>query len=183
MRLLSRSFFMAAAVVAASALSTGVAGAQAAATVCKDGTTSATTGRGACSGHGGVASKSGKAAKPAKGATTVATPAPKAATAATVSCADGTMSKGGRGACSGHGGVKSATTVAAPVATPPAAKPAKTASAAPARSTASNTTAGSGAKEDNNPTGAIAKCKDGLFSHATHRQGACSRHGGVASWM
>jgi len=177
---------MAAAVVAASALSTGVAGAQAAATVCKDGTTSATTGRGACSGHGGVASKSGKAAKTAKAATTVATPAPKAATAsaaATVSCTDGTMSKGGRGACSGHGGVKSATTVAAPVATATAAKPAKTTSAAPARSTASNTTVGSGAKEDNNPTGAIAKCKDGLFSHATHRQGACSRHGGVASWM
>ncbi|MDQ2891196.1 MAG: DUF3761 domain-containing protein [Gemmatimonadota bacterium] len=41
---------------------------------------------------------------------------------------------------------------------------------------------GSGAKEDNNPAGSIAKCKDGLYSHATHRQGACSRHGGVASW-
>jgi hypothetical protein len=60
-------------------------------------------------------------------------------------------------------------------------KPAKATKAAKA-STASNATAGSGAKEDNNPVGAIAKCKDGLYSHATHRQGACSGHGGVASW-
>ncbi len=124
MRLLSRSFFMAAVIAAASALSTGVAGAQAAATVCKDGTTSATTGRGACSGHGGVAPKSSKVGKTAKPAATVATPAAKAATASAavmVSCTDGTMSKGGRGACSGHGGVKAATTAPAPVATAPAA--------------------------------------------------------------
>lgn len=184
MRLLSRSFMMAVVVAAASALSTGVAGAQAAATVCNDGTTSATSGRGACSGRGGVASKSSKAAKSA--AATVAAPAPKAAkasAAAVISCTDGTMSKGGRGACSGHGGVKSATAMAAPVAPVPAPKPAKTTTAAPARSPAGKTAVGSGAKEDNNPAGAIAKCKDGLYSHATHRQGACSRHGGVASWM
>jgi hypothetical protein len=62
-----------------------------------------------------------------------------------------------------------------------ASKPAKAAKGAKT-STASATTAGSGAKEDNNPVGAIAKCKDGLYSHATHRQGACSGHGGVASW-
>jgi hypothetical protein len=117
------------------------------------------------------------AAKPAKAS---------ASAAAMVSCTDGTMSKGGRGACSGHGGIKAAAAMApamAPAAKPAPARAARAAAAAPTRSTASNATAGSGAKEDNNPAGAIAKCKDGLYSHATHRQGACSRHGGVASWM
>jgi hypothetical protein len=43
-------------------------------TTCKDGTTSAATGKGACSGHGGVQ----KAAKSAAAATGSATPAPAA---------------------------------------------------------------------------------------------------------
>jgi hypothetical protein len=207
MRLLSRSFLMVSVIAAASALGAGVSGAQAAATVCKDGTTSATSGRGACSGHGGIASKASKskAATSSRGATQAtaavgaatttapakATRATKASTrqAAEVSCTDGTMSKGGRGACSGHGGVKlaGAAAMAAPApaaATAPTPAPARTrASAAVARTKASNATAGSGAADDNNPPGAIAKCKDGLYSHAAHRQGACSRHGGVASWM
>jgi hypothetical protein len=98
-----------------------------------------------------------------------------------VTCTDGTMSKGGRGACSGHGGVKTSAAAAAVTPAPAAASTAKPAKAAKA-STASKATVGSGGKEDNNPVGAIAKCKDGLYSHATHRQGACSGHGGVASW-
>jgi hypothetical protein len=65
------------------------AGAQTtAATICKDGTTSAVSGKGACSSHGGVDAKATAAAKQ-------------------VTCADGSASKSGRGACSGHGGVKS----------------------------------------------------------------------------
>jgi serine/threonine protein kinase, bacterial len=32
-------------------------------------------------------------------------------------------------------------------------------------------------------TGAIAKCKDGSFWFGEHRKGACSRHGGVESWI
>jgi hypothetical protein len=36
---------------------------------------------------------------------------------------------------------------------------------------------------NNNPSGAIAQCKDGGYSHAAHRSGACSRHGGVSKWM
>jgi hypothetical protein len=36
--------------------------------------------------------------------------------------------------------------------------------------------------EDHNPAGAIAQCKDGSYSHAKARTGACSRHGGVAKW-
>jgi hypothetical protein len=52
----------------------------------------------------------------------------------------------------------------------PAAAPKRTASATPA------------SVEDRNPTGAIAQCKDGTYSHAKVRTGACSRHGGVAKW-
>ena len=65
--------------------------------------------------------------------------------------------------------------VSKPVAFPrPAPRPAATAvrhaAAAPAGS------------ENRNPAGAIAQCKDGMYSHSTHRDGACARHGGVARW-
>jgi hypothetical protein len=33
------------------------------------------------------------------------------------------------------------------------------------------------------PDGATAKCKDGTYSFSEHRQGTCSRHGGVANWL
>ena len=92
---------------------------------CKDGTTSAATGRGACSGHGGVqkAAKSAAAAAPAstETASPAAAPASKAApaakstatagntdpTGATAKCKDGTYSKSKhrKGSCSHHGGV------------------------------------------------------------------------------
>ncbi len=97
---------------------------------CKDGTTSAATGRGACSGHGGVqkAAKSAAAAAPAstEAASPAAAPAPAAAaskaapagkaaatsgntdpTGATAKCKDGTYSKSKhhKGSCSHHGGV------------------------------------------------------------------------------
>ena len=100
-------------------------------TTCKDGTTSTATGRGACSGHGGVqkASKSkaaadATAAAPATAAPAAAAPAaaqsatasksaPTAAasntdpTGATAKCKDGTYSKSKHhsGTCSSHGGV------------------------------------------------------------------------------
>src|ERR1700676_3417127 len=95
--------------------------------MCKDGTTSAATGRGACSGHGGVqkAGKSAAAAAPAStetaspaaapAAASKAAPAGKAAattgntdpTGATAKCKDGTYSKSKqhKGSCSHHGGV------------------------------------------------------------------------------
>ncbi|MFL6727283.1 MAG: DUF3761 domain-containing protein [Sphingomicrobium sp.] len=58
-----------------------------------------------------------------------------------------------------------------PTAAPrPAAAPRRTTAAAPA------------SVEDHNPSGAIAQCKDGTYSHAKGRAGACSRHGGVAKW-
>jgi len=33
------------------------------------------------------------------------------------------------------------------------------------------------------PAGASAKCKDGTYSFSKHRQGTCSHHGGVATWL
>ena len=106
-------------------------------TTCKDGTTSTATGRGACSGHGGV--KKAAAAAPAAGAAASTAPAAVAAPA--------------------------------PVKAPPAAAPAAAKSTASA--TAGNT----------DPTGATAKCKDGTYSKSQHRSGACSGHGGVATWL
>jgi len=100
---------------------------------CNDGTSSK-GGRGACSGHGGI-NKSAASSATAPAPTTAA-PASSgqmgtitgaaAGTAAMVTCNDGTPSKGGRGACSGHGGInKSAGTTGA-------AAPAAAAAAAPA---------------------------------------------------
>src|SRR5271167_389529 len=75
-------------------------------TTCKDGTTSTSTGKGTCSGHGGVqkaakttapaaAPATAPAAAPAKSAAPAKTAAPAAApaaTGATTTCADGTTS-------------------------------------------------------------------------------------------
>src|SRR5690349_24001200 len=118
---------------AIAAVFASTAGAQAKTVTCSDGTTSTATGRGACSGHGGVkkaekkvekkaesaAKKSEKAAektaakteKKSEGAAKKAASSGAAKSVAKkegaqVTCTDGTMSKPGRGACSGHGGVK-----------------------------------------------------------------------------
>jgi hypothetical protein len=36
---------------------------------------------------------------------------------------------------------------------------------------------------DSAPAGASARCRDGSYSFSRHRQGTCSYHGGVASWL
>jgi hypothetical protein len=145
-------------------LTAGVAAAKEAATVqCKDGTTGK-AGRGACSHHGGVSSEgaAGGAAEEAE------------APAKAVTCKDGTTSRPGRGACSHHGGLAPAGAAAAePKATrgtlgTPQAK-ARSSMAAPSEGT--------------DASGATAQCKDGTYSHAKHRSGACSHHGGVAKWL
>ncbi len=167
------------------------------ATICKDGSTSAAAGRGACSGHGGVNKSATKAAsKTAKREVKAAKAATKRTAGAQVTtiCADGSTSNAtGRGACSGHGGVKGAkmtsktsgqtipvpATSVTPKSTPSAA------TTRPRRTTASTGSGavGNGSKDDANPNGAIAQCKDGLYSHAVNHQGACGHHGGVARWM
>ena len=188
----------AAAIIGALATIPSFAGAQAVASVCKDGTPSAASGRGACAGHGGVdaqATKTAKAkaradAKAAKAAEKAAAKtekkeakATRAATArASVACADGTTGTAGRGACSRHGGVAgSAAPAPAPQETRPMPAPARARTRA--RSASAPAAASSGAKEDNDPTNALAQCNDGMYSHASNRRGACSRHGGVKSWL
>jgi hypothetical protein len=134
----------------------------AAPTTCKDGTTSTATGKGACSGHGGVQKP------PMSTATPAAVPAAPAS-GATKTCTDGTTSTAtGKGACSGHGGVLKTSQ----------SKPAAASTAAPAGSAAPTATAG-----NTDPTGATAKCKDGTYSKSQHHSGTCSSHGGVAEWL
>jgi hypothetical protein len=150
------------------------AGAQAAASICKDGTPSAASGRGACAGHGGVDAAATKASKAKARADA------KAAKAAEKSAAkaEKTQAKQTRAASA-----RSATPAAAPApeATRPMAAPAHVSTRA--RSSSAPAAASSGAKEDNDPTNALAQCNDGMYSHASNRRGACSRHGGVKSWM
>jgi serine/threonine-protein kinase len=87
-------------------------------------------------------------------------------TTATVTCADGTTSKPGRGACSHHGGLASARSGANAPASKRGAPKAPVAAAANADDAA----------------GATAKCKDGTYSHSTHN-GACANHRGVKEWL
>jgi len=175
--------------------------AQAPAITCKDGSTSASSGRGACSGHGGVdkaaTSRAAKAAKAERKAESKSANAEQktvkaeqkaevreaAKTGTKVTCTDGTMSEPGRGACGHHGGVRVAGAAAPKLpAAVPANSPARTASRAESRAP-SATSASSNRADDNDPKGAIAQCKDGMYSHASNRRGACSRHNGVAKWI
>jgi hypothetical protein len=119
---------------------------------CKDGTTfTGASRRGACHGHGGVQSWTAAAAPTATAAPS-ATTGPTATTtrAASVSatCKDGTSFTGTkrRGACRGHGGVQTWTTVAAPATTPPNAT--TTTATAPSGAGAAATRA----QNVNNPT-------------------------------
>ena len=129
-----------------------------AAVTCKDGTTSAATGRGACSGHGGVDKAASKAAKRAAKAA-------KADTKAEVK----------------------ADTKEAKQDTKAAAKETKAAEKAVSKSVSSDvrqTNKIPNARTANtDPTNATAKCKDGTYSHAATHRGACSRHGGAAEWL
>jgi len=143
---------------------------------CKDGATS-NAGRGACRGHGGV-----DKSKAATAADTAA--AEPAGSTAIVVCKDGSSSKAGRGACHGHGGVDKtkAATTSEPATTAPvtAAPPAPTPQAM-SQSVAKTTHGGKAATDD--PSGAIARCKDGKYWHGATHSGSCSHHGGVDTWL
>ena len=150
---------------------------------CKDGSSSH-GGKGSCAHHGGIDKKAtnaaaGASAPAAAPATPKAEPATAAASASaeTVDCKDGSMSHGGKGACSHHGGIKKSGASESPAA--PAAAPAAPASAAPA-ATSTESTSKAGSSDAN---GATAKCKDGTFSHSKHHSGSCSHHGGVDKFL
>jgi len=167
--------------------------------VCKDGSTD-DGGRGACRGHGGVDKAATKAKAggedKSKAEEKPSAKADKAkddtAAEAMVTCKDGSQSKGGRGACRGHGGVdkggsaKAASPATTKAAAPAATKPAEAAATKPAETAAAKTTSKAAAKDEDQDASKgppTAKCKDGTLSFAKHHSGACSRHGGVAEWM
>lgn len=143
-----------------------ISSAQAIAVKCKDGTMSTIIGRGACTAHGGVDLKATRVQRKVvksevKAAKAVVKSTP--GTQVTVVCADGSKSTAqGRGSCSGHGGVRAV---------------GATSTATGARVATSDVT------ENKVAAGAIARCKDGLYSHARNRAGACAGHGGVVRWM
>jgi hypothetical protein len=158
-------------------LNSAPAFAQGAATVCKDGSTSAASGRGACADHGGVDRSATKQAKKAVKSEQKAEIQSARAAGTAVACADGSTSNPGRGACSHHGGVRITGSAAGTIA-PRVARENRTPLSASA-----TTVVPSRRGEDNDPTGAIAQCRDGMYSHAANRRGACARHKGVAKWM
>jgi CO/xanthine dehydrogenase Mo-binding subunit len=113
------------------------------------------------------------------------------AQAGSVACMDGSRSVGGRGACSGHGGVQTAARKAEAKADAKAAKAMKAAEAKSARAekkvakadAKSAVSAMRARNDDHEAKGATAECKDHTYSHAKSRQGACSGHGGVSRFL
>jgi hypothetical protein len=118
-----------------------------------------------------------------------------------VTCKDGTLSKGGQGACSSHGGIATKSTVKSESkaaasaaksdasAMKSAAKMAKSDTKAAAKDmkaetkTAARDMKADAKAEEKDAKGATAQCKDNTYSHAKNRQGMCSGHGGVAKMM
>ena len=164
-----------AAIVLTGVVAAGAMGAEATVN-CKDGTTSP-AGRGACSHHGGVVK--GTAAEPSSEPTAK----PSASGEGQVTCKDGSTARAGRGACAHHGGV--AKGEAAPTTSPRASQPKSSSQpTAGATSRSPGRTVNTGEHPvSNDPTGAIARCKDGSYSHAKQHSGACSHHGGVAQFL
>lgn len=132
---------------------------------CKDGTYStAKTKRGACSGHGGVA-------------TWYADEATKAdAKAAGKSTKD--AAKSTKDAAKDAGKATAGASKSAARETKDATKSAAKATSGAAESAANSIKP----KPTDAPQDATAKCKDGTYSHAKQHRGACSGHGGVAEW-
>jgi hypothetical protein len=128
-----------------------------AAVTCKDGTTSSATGRGACSGHGGVDKAAAKSAKQSA----------KAAKAETKAVAKNETKAENK----------------AKQETKQEVKAEKTASRATASDVKQSAKVANATAANTDPTNATAKCKDGTYSHAATHRGACSRHGGVAEWL
>lgn len=109
-------------------------------------------------------------------------------TAPTVTCMDGTTSTAtGSGACSSHGGVDKSKGTTTKTTTP--ANGATGSGVSPTSPTTSSTTSSTAKSsspksfDSGNPNGAYAKCKDGTYWHDRTRNGTCSGHGGVDTWL
>jgi hypothetical protein len=116
----------------------------------------------------------------------------RAQEAATVTCKDGSTSKGGKGACSHHGGVAkgeaapqttNAVVPPSPQHVPPQPPPTHAAPPHPAPAPAPAPTHTSTPPPVNNTGKPTATCKDGSTSYSVHHSGACSHHGGVKQWL
>lgn len=123
----------------------------------------------------------------------VAAPAQaQVAHAAATVCMDGTTSTAtGRGTCAGHGGIKAkaVSTVHHHVTCRDGqimdTRDACDHHGGVVATTVSKrtTTVTKGRADDRDAVGAIALCKNGMYSHATTHRGACTGHGGVARWL
>lgn len=135
---------------------------------CKDGSYStATSSKGRCSAHGGVANLISTRKRSSRStASTERTPAKTTATPAAPRSSRSTSTKS----------TKHKTTSAPATAPAPAPSPSPSGSEAPAAIPTVRAPAGA-------PAGATALCKDGTYSTSKVHTGACSHHGGVGQWL
>lgn len=165
--MLKRSIISAAIAAFAAAAFSVSAQQQGSITVCKDSTTSHATGKKVCSHHGGV-DKDATTKHKAKTGLDKAVTATKTAGENTGEA----VGKGARDAANATSKAAGQTGAAVSKGAEDVGKTAK-GGAAEVKGDVTNTIA----------AGAIAKCKDSTFSHATQHQGACAKHGGVDEWL
>jgi len=136
---------------------------------CTDGTYStAKTHRGACTGHGGVATWLKE---------------PKDDAKATKSDAKGTKTEAKATKTDAKASAKTKAPKLEPNPAPPEPKTVPAPKSTPAEKTAPAPKAATAPRPANSPANATAQCNDGTYSFAAQHRGACSRHGGVKTWF